>query len=88
MNDVTELGDFLNTLAIRIIKEGVCLSAMARDLLAETGEDEEVLVQIGVDISELGRELLMAKKQLCPACMIKELAGQLACKNVSENENQ
>jgi len=85
VNDAAGLGDFLGNLGHRLIKEGVSLSALARSLLADTGEDEEIFVQVGIDVANLGRELLMAKNQLCSACMTKTVE-KFTCDNASEGE--
>ena len=85
MNDATGLGDFLNNLAYKLIKEGVSLSALARSLLADAGEDEEIFVQVGIDVANLGRELLMAKNRLCSACMTK-IVEKSTCDNAPEGK--
>ena len=78
-SDRTDFGGFLTNTAHRLIKEGVSLCALARDWFeGEGNENEEILVQMGIDLANLGRRLLAAKEQLCQACTSKELAEILS----------
>jgi len=87
VNDATGLGDFLSNLGHRLIKEGVSLSALARSLLANMGENEEIFVQAGIDVANLGRQLLTTENQLCSACMTKTVE-KFTCDNASEGKTQ
>jgi len=77
--DFTELATFLDNLANRLIKEGTALQALADTWFEDKATDENsVLTQYGVDISALGRQLLVARSHICQACATQEIAESLS----------
>ncbi len=75
--DCTDLGTFLVNTAQRLIKEGNSLRALA-GMWFEEGDEERVLRQCGIDISELGEQLLVLQSQLCKDCTLKSVTAKLS----------
>ncbi|MFQ5647252.1 MAG: hypothetical protein ACE5GM_10000 [bacterium] len=80
----TDLGTFLYEISNCLEKEGSALQCLARTWY-EPGDPEHTTVrQFGIDISDLGEQLMALKKQLCTACLTKEVMTAISFKGSQE----
>jgi len=76
-SDSKDLALFLYELGIGLKKEGHSLQALAKIWFSGEGEEFEILRLFGINISKMGKELLISREHLCNTCKTKEIATSI-----------
>ena len=70
--DSSDLSLFLKELASELLKEGAALQSLNKAWGIQ-GEEAEILRRYGLNISSIGRRLLVVKDILCQKCKMREV---------------
>lgn len=72
-SDRTDLVSFLCKISNKLIKEGNSLQALGELWFDKKDEKLIVLNEFGIDINNLGEQLLELQKHLCQTCAMKSV---------------
>jgi len=70
--DRSDFAEFLYEMGCQLKKEGNSLQALGK-VWFEKSEEYEILNLFGLNISNLGKELLALRGQLCKECKLKDV---------------
>ncbi len=82
----TDLETFIGKIGYKIIKEGISLQALAEMWFDKGDEKLAVTRQHGIDLNDIGEQLLSVKSRLCQSCKLQEVKVRLVF-NDSSDEN-
>ncbi len=69
----TDLETFIGKIGYRLIKEGDSLQALAEMWFDRGDEKLSVTRQYGIDLTDIGEQLLSLKSRLCQRCKLQEM---------------
>ena len=84
--DRLDLSAFLCELGNRLKKEGDGLQALAKIWFNEVGDEYFCLQQTGIDISNMAKQLLFLRQQLCDNCKMKDVSTFLTVEESKPEE--
>jgi hypothetical protein len=86
LDECTDLETFIGKIGHRLIKEGISLQALAEMWFDKGDEKLTVTRQHGIDLNDIGEQLLSVKSRLCQRCKLQEVRVRLVF-NDSSDEN-
>jgi hypothetical protein len=86
--ETTDLGTFLGRISRRIILRGELLRGLAPIWTeGDTEEFLEIISEMGVEITDLGRRLKLIQKQLCSTCQMKHVEESISIGKAKDKED-
>jgi len=86
--DRLDLAAFLCELGNRLKKEGHALQSLSKIWFEESGDEYYILRQTGIDISNMAKQLLFLRQQLCNNCKMKDVSTFLTVEDSRAEEKK
>jgi len=83
-----DLSAFLCELGNRLKKEGNALQSLSKIWFGESGDEYHILRASGIDISNIAKQLLFLRQQLCDNCKMKDVSTLLIVENSKPEEKK
>jgi len=83
-----DLAAFLCELGNRLKKEGNSLQSLAKTWFNESGDEYYITRQAGIDITNMAKQLLFLRQQLCDTCKMKDVSTFLSVDNLKPEEKE
>jgi len=83
-----DMAAFLCELGNRLKKEGNALQSLSKTWFNESGDEYYILRQTGIDISNMAKQLLFLRQQLCNNCKMKDISTFLTVEGSRTEEKK